>query len=134
MENTEQGPTSTMTPEPVAVPAPVVESTQVKRPPILKPIWIKLIIGWFVILFLLFIIVIFLRPRPITPEPPVMPSEAPSASSPTATISGQLSEIALTEEFQKFETGLGNLVQQNNQVDLSENELSFPFLDFAVTF
>lgn len=133
MENIENPQTSPPTPE-TQISAPVVETKEVKRPPILKPIWIKLLIGWFVILFLLFIVVIFLRPRSAIPTPPVLPSQAPSASPIEASTSGKLSEIALTEEFQRFETGLNDLVQQNNQVNLSENELSFPFLDFAVTF
>lgn len=112
-------------------PIPVPE---VPRPPLLKPFWVKLLIGWGILLVLVFVIVLIIAPRRNSQTTPPIGSTASPVASIVATSSAQISQIGQSAEFQRFEGTLNELKQINSSMDLNQNELAFPLLDYEVSF
>ena len=84
-----------------------------------------------VLVFLVFLILVT-RPTNTAPLPsfPSPTPAAPVASAPPR----EISAFAKTPEFAQFETSITALASQSAQIDLSENALSYPFLDMNVNF
>lgn len=89
------------------------------------------LISLVVVLFILLIVRVLPKTRTI----PSLTSPQPSASNVTqATPSGQLSSYAQTETFNRFSQELDAYKTRLESLDLSENPLTFPLLDFNVQF
>lgn len=93
----------------------------------------KLLLICSLIFLILLVLIMLTRPRQNVPLQ-VVPSATPSASVGETPQPRKQSDFSKTEEFSRFEQDLNALQAENKSVDLSETELTFPFLDMNINF
>lgn len=130
MADSKQAPAVTQ-PQPVVTSEKIGEEIKKLTPVNTGPLLLVGAAAFTVIVLLLLMVLVFNRPPPAPLLPSPLPSTTTSSASPD---SGTVSEIARTEEFQKFEQKLNELRTANEKIDLSESPLTFPLLDMQVNF